>query len=396
MIRKYIASGKVDGVLPIVNAFKQRVLDDGGTFEADAYLLQWLRRNQELYNRSDFMLTPNGYKAGTLYALKGTDMTFLRTLSSTRILPNLTEELLGENVPKIDYRHDLATPFLNLEPQVTNIWFNSSNQVLSVSTGIGQSYGISFYGSGTVTLSGAYNQTINGLSDTELTFVPLFAPATNSLTITVSGNVFWGNLQGRPFSSTVVPEFPSSHVPTIASDVTRTIDNCRVNLGTEIFETPYIVFMEFWGQPISGISGAGRFYHYSIESASDNGIFLNSTGGIGKRINSTSDNTFNLTSARIARTYGIRQRHAMYIEPATGLTRYQCSRFINNQWIITSSSPSVTDTLPIGMDVLRLGRAFSSNRATITKIKTFAIIKDFAGINNVNSYMNELLIKNSI
>lgn len=56
-----------------------------------------------LYNECKIILTPNGYKAGKLYAIKGADATLVRASTATRENASGATETMGVNVPLIDY-----------------------------------------------------------------------------------------------------------------------------------------------------------------------------------------------------------------------------------------------------------------------------------------------------
>jgi len=52
---------------------------------------------------SSIILTPNAYKAGKLYALKGTDAICVRPATANRINSSGVTQTMGINVPLIDY-----------------------------------------------------------------------------------------------------------------------------------------------------------------------------------------------------------------------------------------------------------------------------------------------------
>ena len=73
-----------------------------------------------LYNDYKIILTPNGYKAGKLYALKGDDLNVVRATSATRVNASGLIELVGANVPRLDYTNGTC-PTILVEPQRTNL-----------------------------------------------------------------------------------------------------------------------------------------------------------------------------------------------------------------------------------------------------------------------------------
>ena len=75
-------------------------------------------------DKAKVILTPNGYKAGKLYAIKPVDgsgdLTVNRNTSATRVNPSGLIESVGNNVPRLDYTGS-DCPSLLVEPQRTNL-----------------------------------------------------------------------------------------------------------------------------------------------------------------------------------------------------------------------------------------------------------------------------------
>jgi hypothetical protein len=55
------------------------------------------------YNDATIVLTPNAFKVGKLYAVKGTDATCVRATTANRINSSGATQTMGVNVPLIDY-----------------------------------------------------------------------------------------------------------------------------------------------------------------------------------------------------------------------------------------------------------------------------------------------------
>ena len=107
------------GASVIASNFKKRVEADGGTFEAVECLKDVIESLGDFYDQASFILTPNGYKAQKLYALKGEDLTFAR--NGTRYRRDEDSlELVAIDVPAIDYT-DVECPYLSLQPVRTNL-----------------------------------------------------------------------------------------------------------------------------------------------------------------------------------------------------------------------------------------------------------------------------------
>lgn len=73
-----------------------------------------------LYNDASLIISPNGVKAGKLYALKGDDLTVTRATSATRVNASGVIETVGANVPRLDYSNG-SCPSILVEPERTNL-----------------------------------------------------------------------------------------------------------------------------------------------------------------------------------------------------------------------------------------------------------------------------------
>jgi hypothetical protein len=79
-----------------------------------------------LYNDALILITPNGFKAGKLYAVKGSDLDVTRATSATRVNANGLIETVASNVPRIDYTSG-GCPSILVEPQRTNVQIQSED-----------------------------------------------------------------------------------------------------------------------------------------------------------------------------------------------------------------------------------------------------------------------------
>jgi hypothetical protein len=86
-----------------------------------------------LFDDASLVVTPNGYKAGTLYSIKPTsgagDMTVVRATTATRVNSAGLIESMANNVPRLDYT-DSTCPRLLLEPQRTNLLHIRSSLIM--------------------------------------------------------------------------------------------------------------------------------------------------------------------------------------------------------------------------------------------------------------------------
>jgi hypothetical protein len=116
----------LSSISSIINAFKARVLADGGTFEAESYLLTQSAAN---INSASFVYIPSSYKTNKLYSLKPTDgsgdLTFARNSVAYRNNASNVLEQMAANVGRVSYIN--SVPTLLIEPLRTNLVPNSSD-----------------------------------------------------------------------------------------------------------------------------------------------------------------------------------------------------------------------------------------------------------------------------
>jgi len=78
-----------------------------------------------LLDKASLILTPNAYKASKLYSIIPSngngDMTVVRNTSATRDNSSGLVELVGNNVPRLEYEASGSCPTILLEPQRTNL-----------------------------------------------------------------------------------------------------------------------------------------------------------------------------------------------------------------------------------------------------------------------------------
>lgn len=119
-----LGRNRLAGLPAFVRAFIKRVTDDGGTVESPSCI------ETPSGITPTILLTPSGYKAGTLYAplpADGSgDFSVTRATTATRINEDGLIESVAVNVPRIDYT-DGGCPSLLIEPQRTNIVTNSED-----------------------------------------------------------------------------------------------------------------------------------------------------------------------------------------------------------------------------------------------------------------------------
>lgn len=154
-------------------------------------------------------------------------VTFTRASTATYVDSAGVMQTAGINEPRYDYDPDtLAYRGLLVEEQRMNLLLNSATLSTQSVTVAAVAHTLSFYGTGTVTLSGV--STAGPLVGTGATDrVKLtFTPTAGSLTLTVTGTCTLGQLEAGSFAT--------SYIPTTSAAVTRAADVARVNTLSSI------------------------------------------------------------------------------------------------------------------------------------------------------------------
>ena len=224
----------------IISLFKTRVLSDSGTFEAETNLENQLNAlGSDLFNSASLVITPNGVKTSKLYSIKpsdGTgDLTVTRATTATRVNENGNIVNVPANVARIDY--STGQPAILSEPQRTNLVYPSAIATTQVRAVTAQVYTLSFYGTGSVVLSGAFVGVLNGTGANNRVSLTFTSTAGN-LTLTVSGSATNWQLEAGPNVT--------SYIPTTTSTVTRNADVIsKSGIDNLIGQTEGTIFVDF-------------------------------------------------------------------------------------------------------------------------------------------------------
>jgi hypothetical protein len=149
-------------------------------------------------------------------------ITFTRASTATFTGSNGLLQTAAINAPRFDYNPTtLASLGLLIEEQRTNLILNSATLSTQNVTVTAVAHTLSFYGTGTVTLSGTSTAgPLVGTGAYPVRSTLTFTPTAGTLTLTVSGNVQFAQLE--------VGTFSTSYIPTVASQVTRSADNASM------------------------------------------------------------------------------------------------------------------------------------------------------------------------
>jgi len=144
-------------------------------------------------------------------------ITYTRAGNATFFDANGTIQTAGANVARFDHNPATGESLgLLIEEARTNLLLNSETLATQSVTVTAAAHTLSFYGTGTVTLSGTHSATVEGTGAFPTRTTLTFTPTSGSLTVTVSGTVQYGQVE--------LGAFATSWIPTGGSTATRNAD----------------------------------------------------------------------------------------------------------------------------------------------------------------------------
>lgn len=190
-------------------------------------------------------------------------VTFTRSSTATYTNSSGVLTLAAINAPRFDYNPTtLQALGLFIEEAKTNILLNSlldgTNLSTQVVTTTAVPYTLSFYGTGTIVLSGTTisTQTGTGVYPSRKTFT--FTPTAGALTLTVTGTVQYAQLETGSFAT--------SFIPTAGSQVTRAKDVAQMtgtNFSSWFNSSEGTIFTEFTYAIAQASSRFDRAYEFT-------------------------------------------------------------------------------------------------------------------------------------
>ena len=157
----------------------------------------------------------------SLTARVGPTPTFTRASTATFIGSDGLIQTAAINTPR--FEHDPVTlqcRGLLIEAGRTNLVFPSATLTTQTRTVTAVAHTLSFYGTGTVVLSGAHSATVVGTGAYPTRTILTFTPTAGSLTLTVTGTVTEAQLEAGGQAT--------SYIPTTGASAVRSQDLCTI------------------------------------------------------------------------------------------------------------------------------------------------------------------------
>jgi hypothetical protein len=280
------------------------------------------------------------------------DFTTQTRSNKTRVNESGNVETVAAELPRIDYTGGVG--HILFEPQSTNLFLNSATLSTQGVTTSAASHTVSFYGTGSITLSGTHSATINGTGANNRVSLS-FTSSSGTLTCTVSGSVTNAQIEALSYAT--------SYIPTTSGTVTRTSSLSAISGG----------LLEFIN------SSEGVLYVEAAALAND-GTTRNialTDNSISNRVCLEWDETSNVIKGFVVDGGG---QQATLSYTATDLTQYNKIALkykVNDMALWVNGSEVATDTsgtMPSGMFVCETNRGdqFEFNG----KIKCLAVYKE--------------------
>ena len=271
----------------------------------------------------------------TSFRIRGNDA-FIGTVDNVSV-----KEVDRDNVPRIDYTGG-GCPHILAEPQRTNIVFPSDVAVTQTRTVTAVEYALSFYGTGSIVLSGTHSATLTGTGVNDRVDL-IFTPTAGSLVLTVSGTVTNFQLE--------VGSYATSYIPTSGSTVTRNQDIfTRDGIGSLINSTEGVLFVE-----MAALSDDLTNRRITISDG---------VGGndVGFRFNNSS-NTIQVVSYI---NYSVVVNESYVLSDITDIKKYALKWALNNYALWVDGVEVITDisaiSFPVGtLNTLNFGSATGSS-----------------------------------
>ena len=171
--------------------------------------------------------------------------------------------IAATNEPRFD--HNTTTQLckgLLIEESRLNIVFPSNTLTTQTRPVTATPYTLSFYGTGTIVLSGVAVATVTGTGSYPIRTTLTFTPTAGNLVLTVTGSVTQAQLEAGAF--------PTSYIPTTTGSAVRSVDLCSITGSgfTSIYnESEHSLFVEASTMSYASFGSYGGFDGGSSEQS---------------------------------------------------------------------------------------------------------------------------------
>jgi hypothetical protein len=286
-------------------------------------------------------------------------VTFTRNSIATFTDSNGLIQTAAINAPRFDYDPvTLAPKGLLIEELRTNLLLNSTIDGAPLSTQsvnvVATAYTISFYGSGTITLTGASVATVTGTGVYPNRRTLTFTPIAGILVCTVTGSVQYAQLEAGSFAT--------SYIPTAASVASR---------GTDVASMTGTNFSSWYNASEGTLVVSGDWFGLSSDdywAAIDSG---SSTNAIGLVVSSGSAN-----NVAVIRSGGsLVAAMSLGVVTANVVYKMAVAYKINNFAACRNGGTVATDTagaVPISPTQLAIGDGFDTGNTLNGHVRSIA------------------------
>jgi hypothetical protein len=234
----------------------------------------------QLWRPGDAVEASNGSNimVGTVTSYDADTQSLVCNMTSISGIGTFTSWRIGYRGPRFDHTSAGVCRGLLIEEGRTNLVFPSETLTTQTRTVTAVPHTLSFYGTGTVVLSGVHSATVVGTGAYPTRTTLTFTPTAGSLILTVTGSVTQAQLEAG--------SFPTSYIPTTTGTLARGADVCGIANTSS-----------FWNSDQFTLFGDANFPNPAHDAYAVN--FSITSGFFGVRRPNTN------TAAAIIRSFGV-------------------------------------------------------------------------------------------
>lgn len=260
----------------------------------------------------------------------------------------------SSNTPRFDYDPaTLAFKGLLIEEARTNLFLNSQSPATQNITTTAQNYTVSFYGTGSIALSGTCSGTLNGSAATTLVQLTVTATA-GTCTLTVSGTITNAQFEAGSFAT--------SRIVTAGTSVTRQGDTLSFTSIPWFNATAGTFYVELTYEGVNSTFG-GAFAWFDDGSATNYIEILQAN-------DSTVRGLLNYPANYHGTVYSAAKTAGNIIKGAVGYTSGN-NRAVIDGTVLSDSSSFYTSALPSGINRLILMANYNQGSRTSGWMRRF-------------------------